>query len=128
MKQMNPKERWLIPWIETITVRPGTYLGTEAVDALDCYIEGYAAGRAAAGFPRFGEGEETLLDEFTLWLKEKVGRADSNLWRSACIQILDPSEHNARTFCARWKEFLAMKGISVPAEEVAQFAERWMHQ
>jgi hypothetical protein len=125
---MDPKERWLIPWLEMVAVRPGAYLGSEAVEALECYIDGYASGRAAAGFPRFGEGEGELLDEFTSWLKQKAGRVDSNLWRSACIEILNPSDHNARTFCALWKAFLRAKGVSITADEVARFSERWKNQ
>jgi hypothetical protein len=122
---MSPNERWLIPLLEMIGARPGAYLGAETVAAIECYIEGYASGRAAAGYPRFGEGEGELLDEFTVWLRSRAGRADSNLWRSATIELLDASEHNARTFCRLWKEYLAERGISVTTIEVERFAERW---
>jgi hypothetical protein len=128
MDPVDPKERWLLPLLEVIGARPAMYLGSGSVLALECYIDGYASARAALGFPRFGEGEGELLDGFNEWLKAKLGRENSNLWRSKCVELLDPSDNNARTFCILWKEFLSSKGVSISPTEVERFAQRWKDQ
>ena len=103
---MNPKEPWLISSFRKIKTRPGAYLGTENVWALELFIAAYSQARTDLGFPQFGTGEENFLRDFGEWLEAKYELHDTRGWPSL-VEKIDPSTKNVQSFFALFDEFLA---------------------
>lgn len=96
---------WLLSFIRRMRVRPGMYLGSEEVRALDLYLTAYAQARLDLGLPEHGPGEERLLPCFQQWLEKRLKTTDTRGWWGL-IEQADPTGTNVRTFLALFDEFL----------------------
>lgn len=104
-KTMNPDRPWLVGFLRTMSVRPGAYIGSENIAALELFITAYTLARTDLGVPEFGSGEETLLVDFQLWLQERLRLHDTRGW-PGLIEKADPSPRNVHTFLRLFDQFL----------------------
>lgn len=105
--------RWLLPVLAFIRQRPGMYLGGERIERLDCYLCGYAQGRADLGAVRMEPEDEELLDGFSAWLAEKRKvRAQGLRHWTILVQRIDRGSKSVHTFFKLFEEFLRTRGTS----------------
>lgn len=102
---MEAEKPWLLAFLRRMSVRPGAYLGSERVEALELFINAYTQARTDLGVPEFGSGEERMLVDFTQWLEERLGIHDTRGWWGL-IARFDASDTNVRTFVHLFDEFL----------------------
>ena len=103
---------WLMPLLRTIAGRPGMFLGSEDVRALDVYLLGYQQARHDLGVPDLLSDERVLWEHFNSWLVSRTGGSASLRWPTL-VERIDPSSRNLRTFFRLLEEFLATRGQSL---------------
>lgn len=99
---------WLLPLLRKISIRPGAYLGAEDVRSLDLYLSAYGHAREDLGLPAFFPDEDSLLEDFTSWLKRTTGLSDTRGWWGL-IEQLDKTPKNVHLFLRLFDEFLRVE-------------------
>jgi hypothetical protein len=111
---------WLLDLLSLIRVRPGAFLGSEEVRTLSAFLWGYRAARIDLGAPEFGGDENSLLQNFTTWLKVRYADDRDVSWETLIEDAFlrtpttiefrrrtSPTDGSAKLFFKLFEEFLA---------------------
>jgi hypothetical protein len=117
---------WLLSLLAVVRTRPAMWVpGPETVENLQSYLNGYRQARGDLGIPEYGAGDETILDEFTSWLKQHIG-SDKTLNWADYVQEVDPGAKNVYTFFNLFEQFLISQGRRFPLPQGAGWpADEW---
>lgn len=108
-------DRWLLPILATIRIRPGAFLGDERVETLSTFLAAYEMGRCDVGFVGMALDDEAVLAAFEGWLVDRTkehGEQGTAGWPSL-VKRIDNSERSVVTFFALFEEFLQGRGDSL---------------
>lgn len=108
-------DRWLLPILATIRIRPGSFLGDQRVETLSMFLIAYAMGRCDVSSVGMASEDKTVLAAFEGWLVGRTkehGEQGTAGWPSL-VKRIDDSETSVRTFFALFEEFLQGRGESL---------------
>lgn len=108
-------DRWLLPILATIRIRPGAFLGDERVETLSTFLLAYEMGRCDVGFVGMAPEDKAVLAAFEGWLVDRTkehGEQGTAGWPSL-VKRIDNSERSVVTFFALFEEFLQGRGDSL---------------
>lgn len=96
------------------------FLRDERVESLEVYLAAYAQARADLGFKGMTDEDLQLVQNFNLWLANKLNWHANVSWLSF-VRRADSGPRNVHTFFRLLEEFLAKNGTSL--DEI----EPWQH-
>jgi len=108
-------ERWLLPMLASMRVRPGMYLGDERIESLSLYLSAYQTAREDAGLVGMHPDDQAMLKSFELRLAEGMpegGTVEGIPWNVLVI-MRDSGPRNIRTFFGLFEGHLQVLGQSL---------------
>ncbi len=110
---VGPQQPWLLPFLKEIRHSPSFYLCRADIGTLLMYLDGYEQARVDLGVPPYGDGEETLLHDFGMWLGRKYREEGIRTRWMEAIEVLDESPTNLTRFFEEFELFLNDRGMSL---------------